>query len=194
MQRYLDQMLTAIRANPAKSITTRLPHARIKRIMKQDACANPRMIGGDAVPTMALACQLFVGAPIHALRNPHLAAPFLEPSASERPLQSLRSGALTHRAWAFAAGQQRHTLQVKDLLAAIESCDKFSFTIDVLIEFRENQMRDHHACHDDDHVQPTLSTIQIFGAGSTPCGTTQQKAQPAMPLANLDQLYELSYE
>eukprot|EP00966_Prymnesium_polylepis_P201370 4666143-Prymnesium_polylepis.1 len=78
MQRYLDAMNRAIKMSPSNAITNRLPLARIKRIMKQDACTNPRMIGGDAVPAMALACQLLVGA-------------------------------LTTRAWAFAAAQNRST-------------------------------------------------------------------------------------
>ena len=34
--------------------------ARIKQIMKQDACFDLRMIGADAVPTIALASELFI--------------------------------------------------------------------------------------------------------------------------------------
>eukprot|EP00966_Prymnesium_polylepis_P203082 4705132-Prymnesium_polylepis.1 len=104
MQRYLSAMQRAITVSPSDAITHRLPLARIKRIMKQDACTNPRMIGGDAVPAMALACQLLVGA-------------------------------LTTRAWAFAAAQNRHTLQLKDLISAIDTSDRFDFLVDVVADF-----------------------------------------------------------
>eukprot|EP00966_Prymnesium_polylepis_P117442 2714393-Prymnesium_polylepis.1 len=104
MQRYLDAMHRSIEVSPSDAITHRLPLARIKRIMKQDSCTNPRMIGGDAVPAMALACQLLVGA-------------------------------LTTRAWAFAAAQNRSTLQLKDLLSAINTSDRFDFLVDVVADF-----------------------------------------------------------
>ena len=54
---------------------------------------------------------------------------------------------------------------MKDLLAAIESCDKFSFTLDVVAEFRETHM-------------PAESASCSFGP--TPCGK-QGKAAAAAP-------------
>ena len=42
------------------AISGDLPLARIKQIMKQDACFDLRMIGADAVPTIALASELFI--------------------------------------------------------------------------------------------------------------------------------------
>jgi histone H3/H4 len=62
MQDYLSSMREAITLSPSGAITNRLPLARIKRIMKQDANNSARMIGADAVPAVALACQLFMGA------------------------------------------------------------------------------------------------------------------------------------
>ena len=111
MQRYLDAMNRAIEMSPSSAIINRLPLARIKRIMKQDACTNPRVIGGDAVPAMALACQLLVGA-------------------------------LTTRAWAFAEAQNRNTLQLKDLLSAIDTSDRFDFLVDVVADYGNKLRRD----------------------------------------------------
>ena len=66
-----------------------LPIARIKRIMRQDACDNPRLMGRDGASATAFGCELFIRA-------------------------------LTTRSWAFAELSNRHTLQRRDLLAAIE--------------------------------------------------------------------------
>jgi len=39
-----------------------LPMARVRRIMRQDACDNPRMMASDSVEVMGFACELFVRA------------------------------------------------------------------------------------------------------------------------------------
>ncbi|KAL3917245.1 MAG: hypothetical protein SGPRY_006480 [Prymnesium sp.] len=60
-QTFLNETHSKIKSHGHKMIQHKLPIARIKKIMKQDACTNPRKIGSDASPTMALACQLIVG-------------------------------------------------------------------------------------------------------------------------------------
>lgn len=77
-----------------------LPIARIKRIMRQDACDNPRLMGRDGASATAFGCELFIRA-------------------------------LTTRSWAFAELSNRHTLQRRDLLAAIMSDNTYDFLIDV---------------------------------------------------------------
>lgn len=77
-----------------------LPIARIKRIMRQDACDNPRLMGRDGASATAFGCELFIRA-------------------------------LTTRSWAFAELSNRHTLQRRDLLAAMMSDNQYDFLIDV---------------------------------------------------------------
>ena len=77
-----------------------LPIARIKRIMRQDACDHPRLMGRDGAAVSAYGCELFIRA-------------------------------LTTRAWAFAELSNRHTLQQRDLLAAVMSDGMYDFLIDV---------------------------------------------------------------
>ena len=82
-------------------LTEELPLARIKRIMKQDSCEPfPRMISADAVPFMAFAAKLFIGA-----------------------LTTLAWKLSTQRS-------KRNTLQLKDLKEAASSSSKFDFLID----------------------------------------------------------------
>lgn len=89
-----------------------LPIARIKRIMRQDACDNPRLMGRDGASATAFGCELFIRA-------------------------------LTTRSWAFAELSNRHTLQRRDLLAAIMSDNTYDFLIDVtgdaIIEMNKKQ-------------------------------------------------------
>ena len=89
-----------------------LPIARIKRIMRQDACDNPRLMGRDGASATAFGCELFIRA-------------------------------LTTRSWAFAELSNRHTLQRRDLLAAIMSDSSYDFLIDVtgdaIIEMNKKQ-------------------------------------------------------
>ena len=61
MEEYIAKVMRGLNGNSAASIKHGLPLARIKRIMRQDACENPRMIGADAAPCLAFACQHFVG-------------------------------------------------------------------------------------------------------------------------------------
>ena len=87
-----------------------LPLARVKRIMKQDACyPQPRMISADAVPLMAYCAQLAIGS--------H--------SALAWQTSTVPSG--------------RNTLQVADLKAVIKSNDRYDFLVDVLDIFDHNQ-------------------------------------------------------
>ena len=87
-----------------------LPLARVKRIMKQDACyPQPRMISADTVPLMAYAAQLLIGS--------H--------SAVAWQTSTVPSG--------------RNTLQVSDLKAVIKSNDRYDFLVDVLDIFDHNQ-------------------------------------------------------
>ncbi|KAL3926567.1 MAG: hypothetical protein SGPRY_003239 [Prymnesium sp.] len=98
---FLEEMMTNIKMQGQLPITHRLPIARIKKIMKQDACTNPRQIGSCASPTMALACQL-------------------------------AAGLITRRTWVFASAHGRNTVQLGDIINALETCDKFDFLIDLI--------------------------------------------------------------
>jgi histone H3/H4 len=103
MAEFFARQMIAIVDRKSDQMFKELPLARIKRIMKQDACEmEPRMISADAIATMAYASQLFVGW-------------------------------LTKLAWAFSTQPDgRNTLQVKDLKAAVFMSDKFDFLVDVL--------------------------------------------------------------
>ena len=92
------------------SIGDELPGARIKRIMKQDACDPvPRMISVESIPLMSYACALFIGS-------------------------------LSDLAWRISAKPNgRNTLQLKDLVIAAQSSRHFDFLIDVLDASEQEQ-------------------------------------------------------
>ena len=80
-----------------------LPLARIKRIMKQDACdPQPRMVAAETIPLMAFSAQLFIGS-------------------------------LTALAWQLSTTNgRRNTMQAKDLKFAVHASRRFDFLIDTL--------------------------------------------------------------
>ena len=83
-----------------------LPHVRIKRVMKQDACEpHPRKVAADAVHLMSYATQAMVG----------------EITGLAFKLMTRKEG--------------RRTLQLRDVLAAVNSSRKFDFLCDVVDEF-----------------------------------------------------------
>ena len=87
-----------------------LPLARIKRIMKQDACdPMPRQVSASTVPLMAYAAQVFIGL-------------------------------ITQLAWKLSTqGAKRNTLQVKDLKAAVYATSQLDFLIDTIDMFDQQQ-------------------------------------------------------
>ena len=96
-----------------------LPLARVKRIMKQDACVpQPRMISADTIPLMAYTTQLFIGS-------------------------------LTLLAWQTSTVPGgRNTLQVKDLKAMVAANNRYDFLIDVLDMFDQNQAAENAAARE----------------------------------------------
>ena len=106
LSQYFKKLLETMETNPSSIRMDELPHARIKRIMKQDACdPHPRMISADAVPFIAFASQCFIGA-------------------------------ITKLAWEESTQKnKRNTLQVKDLKTAVHASSRFDFLIDVLDQF-----------------------------------------------------------
>ena len=97
------------------SLTTQLeeidlPNVRIKRIMKQDSCEpNPRMVAADAIPLMAFATQVLIG-----------------------EITVLAYELMVHK-------ENRRTLQLRDVLAAVNSMGKFDFLIDVVNEVKARE-------------------------------------------------------
>ena len=111
ISRFFARELLAVTNNPRQAISTdELPLARIKRIMKQDSCVpQPRMISADAIPLMAHAVQLLVRL-------------------------------VSHIAWDVSTQPaQRNTLQLKDIIAALESSSQFDFLIDIVDMFQDSK-------------------------------------------------------
>jgi len=102
----------ALRETPTSPcLGDELPAARVKRIMKMDACDPvPRMISVESIPLMAYACALFVSS-------------------------------LSDLAWRLSAKPAgRNTLQLKDLQVAAQSSRHFDFLIDVLDASEQGQL------------------------------------------------------
>ena len=111
---FASQLLiisSKVSAKECKPIaTTQLPLARIKRIMKQDSCdPHPRMISADTIPFMAYAVKLFIGS-------------------------------MTKLAWQlFTQPSKRNTLQLKDLINAINASSQHDFLVDVVVMFNDSR-------------------------------------------------------
>ena len=108
MEEYIGKIMQGLGTDALAATKHGLPLARIKRIMKQDACENPRMIGADATPCLAVACHLFVG--IIAVRS-----------------------------WAICSRESRHTVQVRDVVAAFQTDQQFDFLLDVIEQFKSER-------------------------------------------------------
>lgn len=108
---FCAQKLDAVIRQKVPIVTDKLPHARIKRIMKQDSCdPHPRMLSADTAPFMAYAAELFIGL-------------------------------LTTLAWKLGTQtSKRNTLQLKDLKDAVAASSKFDFIVDI-IDMYDRQRR-----------------------------------------------------
>ena len=125
ISRHFEKQLHDIETNKRQVASDELPLARLKRIMKQDACEpHPRMISAEAVPFMALAAQLFIGK-------------------------------ITAIAWKLSTQKaKRNTLQLKDLKDAVASTSRLDFLIDVVDTYQtqlsaENEADNEHITLDD---------------------------------------------
>ena len=125
ISRHFEKQLHDIETNKRQVASDELPLARLKRIMKQDACEpHPRMISAEAVPFMALAAQLFIGK-------------------------------ITAIAWKLSTQKaKRNTLQLKDLKDAVASTSRLDFLIDVVDTYQtqlsaENEGDNEHITLDD---------------------------------------------
>ena len=112
MASFFAHQLVAVSDTSKPFTVDALPHARIKRIMKQDAVdPHPRMISVDTIPLMAYTAQLFIGL-------------------------------LTDLAWRLSTKPNgRNTLQVKDIKAAARCSKYFDFLIDTIDTFDDDEMR-----------------------------------------------------
>jgi len=112
MASFFAHQLVAVSDTSKPFTVDALPHARIKRIMKQDAVdPHPRMISADTIPLMAYTAQLFIGL-------------------------------LTDLAWRLSTKPNgRNTLQVKDIKAAARCSKCFDFLIDTIDTFDDDEMR-----------------------------------------------------
>jgi len=163
ISRHFEKQLHDIETNKRQVASDELPLARLKRIMKQDACEpHPRMISAEAVPFMALAAQLFIGK-------------------------------ITAIAWKLSTQKaKRNTLQLKDLKDAVASTSRLDFLIDVVDTYQtqlsaENEADNEHIILDDlsmaagyEHI--TLDDLSM-AAGSSGAAQRHGTLHCAPPLA-----------
>ena len=129
---YLEDALKELDAQDPSSknklAINEVPIARIKRIMKQDACdPAPRMISVPAILAMAYVALEF-------------------------------TRLLTSIAWKFGATKERrNTLQTKDLHKSVYSSQCFDFLIDVLDMFEEGQRGEGESGKAKEHQQAQLA-------------------------------------